>query len=554
MKKKSLSTLIFCLTLIFAPASSQAYTLSTFKKIVVSTFLMIGLSSSYTIITNTVDLDGNVGEFSSLNINILGNPVISYYDKTNGDLKVAVCGNPTCAFNNTITTVSSSGIGGSFTSLKLNNKEYPVISYYHGTDQDLKLVVCGNPTCTFNNTIVVLDTIGNVGADVSLGLNKRGHPVICYFDVTNLDLKLAVCGNPTCASNNVLTAIDTDGYVGRHCSLEFNSEDNPVISYSDESRHSLKLVVCDNPTCSGNNIITTIDANGHVGRHTSLELNSAGNPVISYIYATNYDLKLAVCHTPTCTGANTLTIVEANGQVYGNSPFKLNIAGNPIISYKDYANGALRLVICGNPTCDWSVSSNTIITVDDGNVGEYFSFELNSAGNPVISYHDETKGTLKLATVLINPITSPTNSPTSANPTVNPTTYPTKSPSNYPTHMPSKMLTTYMESTFSAEQKPLSKSNDILIIGIVVVVALLITGLIHLFFYKKYKKDQGDSYQQPDISLSGRANSNYNRVSADDNEEKKDINTEKSFLQIQLTESNTSKQEVEEEIDSNDDD
>ena len=52
-------------------------------------------STAATIFT-TVDSPGFVGLSSSLALNSDGFPVISYYDKTNEDLKVAVCHNATC--------------------------------------------------------------------------------------------------------------------------------------------------------------------------------------------------------------------------------------------------------------------------------------------------------------------------------------------------------------------------------------------------------------------------------------------------------------------------
>jgi LPXTG-site transpeptidase (sortase) family protein len=363
-------------------------------------FSNLGVSpvSAATVIT-TLDSATEVRRDTSLALNSSGFPVISYHDETNRDLKVAVCGDATCTANNTITTVDDVGAVGTFASLALNSSDFPVISYRDVTNGVLKVAVCGNTTCTANNTLTIVDATGDVGTYTSLELNSSGFPVISYHDETNTALKVAVCGNATCTANNTLTTVEDYplSNVGLDTSLELNSSGFPVISYQDRNiTADLKVAVCGDATCTANNTITTVDTGG-ASFDTSLALNSNGFPVISYYDTTNRDLKVAVCGDATCTANNTITAVDTTGFVGSDTSLALNSNGFPIISYHASTNRDLKLAVCGNATC---TANNTLTIVDSpGNVGLSTSLALNSSGFLAISYLDFTDRDLKVAVI-----------------------------------------------------------------------------------------------------------------------------------------------------------
>ncbi|NDJ36871.1 MAG: hypothetical protein GYB64_19635, partial [Chloroflexi bacterium] len=62
-------------------------------------------------------------------------------------------------------------------------------------------------------TLVIVDSAGDTGWDLSMTLNSEGNPVISYWDSSNGDLRLAVCDDPTCTSPT-LTTVDSDGNTG----------------------------------------------------------------------------------------------------------------------------------------------------------------------------------------------------------------------------------------------------------------------------------------------------------------------------------------------------
>ena len=86
----------------------------------------------------TIDSTGDVGLFTSIAVGTNGNPIISYGDGTNRDLKVAACNNPTCT-TSTNTTIDSTDAVGWYSSIAIGTNGNPIISYYDYANQDLKV-------------------------------------------------------------------------------------------------------------------------------------------------------------------------------------------------------------------------------------------------------------------------------------------------------------------------------------------------------------------------------------------------------------------------------
>ena len=184
-------------------------------------------------------------------------------------------------------------------------------------NRNLKVLHCGNPNCSSGNVITSPDT-GDVGSGrTSLALDGSGHPVVSYFVEPPSDLKVLHCGNPNCSSGNVIVSPDTAGVVGLFSSLVLDSGGNPVVSYLDATNDDLKVLHCGDPNCSAGNVITSPDLAGNVGLLTSLVLDGLGNPVVSYFDITNGDLKVLHCGDPNCSTAvgGTVELSVGSGDV-----------------------------------------------------------------------------------------------------------------------------------------------------------------------------------------------------------------------------------------------
>ena len=94
----------------------------------------------------------------------------------------------------------------------------------------------------------------------------------------------------------------------------------------------------------------------------------------------------------TCATGNTLTIVDGAGDVGRESSIAIGADGLPVLSYSDDTNGTLKVAHCGNATC---TASNTLTTVDSAE--QNTSIAIGADGLPVVSYGDATNTSLKVA-------------------------------------------------------------------------------------------------------------------------------------------------------------
>lgn len=373
---------------------------SHFIKFFLITFFLGWNTPSHAAVTidniNSVVDSSGVGGGTAILIGSDGFPVIAYRDNVNADLKVAKCGNSSCTAGNILSVVDSAGEVGNQPAIALGADSYPVISYWDQTNGFLKVAKCGNATCNGGNVITTVDGRATTGQYGSIAVGNDGLPVISYQDVTGQNLMVAKCGNASCSSGNTLNAVDVTGDVGQYTSMAFGLDGFPVIAYRDGTNSALKLLKCGNASCSSNNIISVVDTSVNI-QHTSIVVGADGYPIISYRDNNTQGLKVVRCGTVACSAGNTVTAVDSQGDVGHYNSMEIGVDGLPVISYRQSDTQDLKVVKCGNSACS---NGNQFSVVDsEGFVGADTSIAIGPDGKPVISHFDNTSdnGHLKVA-------------------------------------------------------------------------------------------------------------------------------------------------------------
>jgi len=349
------------------------------------------------IVATTIDAGGTVGRDASIAIGTDDLPIISYYDTTNQDLKIAACNDPACS-SRTITTIDSTGDVGKCTSIVIGNDGLPLIAYYDATSQREKIAHCGDSTCSTVGLIVRT----SVGASASscytgrrLAIGSDGFGVLSYVVVSggSSTHRVVHCTNATCSTSGDTAVISGADFPGLSSSGAVGADGRFLMASRIAANDDLIATHCDDIACTSftRNAVDT----GIAGvSWSSVAFGNDGLALIAYEDQGNGNLKVAHCNNATCSSA-TLSTVDNVGNVTGQYPsLAIDSSGLGIVSHYDSTDGNLRLTRCTNANCTAGVS----LPIDStGDVGPYTSIAVTTSGRPYIAYQDVTNGDLKLA-------------------------------------------------------------------------------------------------------------------------------------------------------------
>jgi predicted regulator of Ras-like GTPase activity (Roadblock/LC7/MglB family) len=337
---------------------------------------------------------GDTGQYTSITIGADGLPIISYYDVTHQDLRVAHCEQADCSGTPTLTTVDSTDDVGKYSSIVIGVDGLPIISYYNASNHTLKVAHCVDVACSSAATITTLDNTAssNVGQYSSIAVGTDGLPIVSYYaqTATHNFLKVAHCTNTACTSAPVISTVDnTSVNVGLYTSIAISTYGLAAISYYDASNGDLKLATCSNFDCSSSSL-HPVDSTNDVGQYSSLAIGNDGFPVISYYDATNQYLMAAHCSDTSCSAVTTHSVYSnSNSGLY--SSITIGADGLPVISFNRSGSG-LRVAHCADTACS---SASSAAPISDALAGQYTAITIGVDGLPIISFYDGTPMALK---------------------------------------------------------------------------------------------------------------------------------------------------------------
>jgi hypothetical protein len=247
-----------------------------------------GTSGEWT--STVIDQAGDVGDYASLQFAADGRPFVSYYDKTNEDLKLAWIAKSTGRW--VMQTLETPGNLGSFSSLVIEPGTGLLhVTYADATGMRLKYARQLADGSWFIRSIDRTVTSGVRFNSITLDSNNR--PWIAYFDVRRKDLRVA-----TTADGEIWTSqrVAAPGTQGEYAQAFVNGAGKVSVLYTNRSLNTVNV-----STHEGNGIWSHRFV-GVFGKHLSVAVSPTGRTEISSVCALDNDLHTttsAFTHAPT---------------------------------------------------------------------------------------------------------------------------------------------------------------------------------------------------------------------------------------------------------------
>lgn len=254
--------------------------------------------------TDTVDDNTNVGEQTSLAV-VAGNPAIAYYDGANGHLKYCRATTSTGfgpgAFWTITTAHNIADVTGYYPDMTEIDGRPAIAHHQFGfTTGKLYYSICDNELGLVANQWehIVVDGFGLTGVTPCV-FSYDGRVHISYLDISNTSLRDAA--STTATGDNPADwptplTIDDSGYTGRYSSFAV-IDGRPAFAYYDDDGRDLLFSWAESDALAGGWQKMTVDSEGVAGKWCKLAV-VGGHPAIGYIQQTAGEVRYAIYRVP----------------------------------------------------------------------------------------------------------------------------------------------------------------------------------------------------------------------------------------------------------------
>ncbi len=341
-----------------------------------------------------VDEDGEVGEYSSIDVDSKGVPHIAYYDSSNSALKMAELMGTDWASS---VIDASPRYAGRFCSLAIGPDDMVSISYLDEGYYDL---------CLASEDIWMNEDVHSgrlMGVYSSLALDDDGNAYVAYNDLQNKDLWFASNSGGTWTTE----LVDSEGDVGHLFSMDIDRERNAHISYLDrvnappndfDSVGYLKYAT----NAGGNwNTSNILQITSSYVQASSLKVDSQGNVHIFFYNGVNESKGLWYANntagswtTSLIEGTDTSTFfsVGTEPDLFIDTSDNLHVVYTRY--YKNTANALMDVVYGNNTGGSWSFE----VAASGSRFGDGTNLGLDPNGKAHIAFLDNTNFELHYAT------------------------------------------------------------------------------------------------------------------------------------------------------------
>ena len=373
------------------------------KKIIIALIVITVLIISLLYITLKEDtwkiqiIDEISSGESTIVVDSNNNPHVCYVDKLHFNLNYANWNKQNKTWE--ITTVDK--VWSEYLSMAIDSKDIIHISYYDRTNHILKHAKYAENTWKIEN----LDNTGldNVWSpiytSIAIDSNDLIYIAYCYLNYseysTDKDLRMAKWNG----QNWTITVVDSEGYVGKHCSIDIDTKGFPHICYQGNNHMELKYA-------SWNGTSWNFEILDNYSGYISFKLDNHDYAHITYVqgrpFGEGFEGELKYATNIASNWSN--EIIYYLDSYFTPTSLVLDNEENPHICYKystvDRANNT-------NGTA-WDIDLHYIyqngqewiheIVESEGKSGEYPSIAIDSNQRFHITYYDVQDRIVKYAT------------------------------------------------------------------------------------------------------------------------------------------------------------